>query len=66
MTPLPRNTVLIGDVRNRLAELPDASVDCVISSPPFFQLRDYGTSGQMGLEPTVSSWVNELRVVMRG
>ena len=66
MRALPRNTVLVGDVRERLAELPNASVDCVITSPPFFQLRDYGVAGQMGLEPTVDEWVDELRVIMRG
>ena len=62
----PRNTILVGDVRRRLTELPDASVDCVITSPPYMQLRDYGVAGQMGLEPTVDDWVNELRIVMRG
>lgn len=61
-----RNSVLIGDVRRRLAELPAASVDTVITSPPYFNLRDYGTPGQIGLEGTVDEWVNELRLVMRG
>ena len=66
MISVPRNTILVGDVRHRLAELPDASVDCVITSPPYFQLRDYGIDGQMGLEPTIDGWVSELRVVIRG
>jgi len=35
--------VLIGDVRERLAELPDESVHCVVTSPPYYGLRDYGT-----------------------
>ena len=42
---LPRNVVLVGDVRERLAELPDGSVDCVMTSPPYFQLRNYGRPG---------------------
>jgi site-specific DNA-methyltransferase (adenine-specific) len=63
---LPRNIVVIGDVRKRLAELPAASVDCVITSPPYFQLRDYGMANQIGLEDSVEGWVNELRLVMRG
>jgi DNA modification methylase len=46
--------------------LPDASVDTVITSPPFFALRDYGTDGQIGLEATVDGWVVELRLVLRG
>ncbi len=66
MISVPRNTILIGDVRHRLAKLPDASVDCVITSPPYFQLRDYGIDGQMGLEPTIDGWVSDLRVAMRG
>ena len=37
-----RNQILIGDVRDRLSEIPDASVDCIITSPPYYQLRDYG------------------------
>jgi len=63
---LLRNVVLVGDVRSRLAELPADSVDCVISSPPYFQLRDYGVAGQIGMEADVSGWVDELRLVMRG
>jgi DNA modification methylase len=39
---LPRNQILVGDVRTRLAELPDASVNCIITSPPYWAVRDYG------------------------
>lgn len=62
----PRNVVLVGDVRKRLGELPAKSIDCVVTSPPYFQLRDYGMSNQMGLESTVDEWVDELRLVMGG
>jgi site-specific DNA-methyltransferase (adenine-specific) len=65
MPTLPRNTILIGDVRQRLSLLPSASVDCVITSPPYFQLRDYGVKGQLGLESTVDGWVRNLRTVFR-
>lgn len=65
-TGLPRNTVLVGDVRERLAELPADSVDSVITSPPYFQLRDYQITGQIGLEADVDAWVDELRQVMHG
>jgi DNA modification methylase len=65
MNTLPRNTILAGDVLTRLAELPPASVDCVVTSPPYFQLRDYGVSGQLGLEATVEDWVTNLRTVGR-
>jgi hypothetical protein len=62
---VPRNTILTGDALTRLQELPGQSVDCVVTSPPYFQLRDYGVRGQLGLEPTVSGWVAELREVCR-
>lgn len=66
MSQLARNRVLTGDVRKRLAEIPDASIDCVITSPPYFQLRDYGISGQIGLEASVGGWVSELRLALNG
>lgn len=62
---LPRNTILIGDVRERLAELPAASVDTIITSPPYFGVRNYGHEQQLGAEPDVDSWVNGLRLVAR-
>lgn len=46
-------TILQGDVRERLRELPDESVHCVVTSPPYWGLRDYGVDGQIGLEPTM-------------
>lgn len=63
---LQRNRVLIGDARRVLGRLPKESVDCVITSPPYFQLRDYGVPGQIGLEASVDEWVDELRLVARG
>lgn len=45
--------ILIGDVRDRLAELPEESVDCVVTSPPYWGLRDYGVDGQIGMESTL-------------
>lgn len=46
-------SILIGDVRDRLRELPADSFDCVVTSPPYWGLRDYGVAGQIGLEPTL-------------
>jgi site-specific DNA-methyltransferase (adenine-specific) len=65
MTKLPRNTILTGDAASVLAELPEASVDCVVTSPPYYQLRDYGVAGQLGLEPTVDDWAQGLLAVAR-
>jgi len=62
VAPATRTTdrILIGDAVAELHRLPAASVDCVITSPPYFQLRDYGSKGQLGLEATVSDWVDHL------
>jgi DNA modification methylase len=61
---LPRNQVLIGDATRRLKELPTASVDCAVTSPPYFNLRDYGRTRQIGLEPHVDEWIQALRPVI--
>ncbi len=66
MSGLVRNRILLGDVRDRLADLPSATVDCAMTSPPYFQLRDYGVGGQLGLEPTIGSWVDEMRLALNG
>jgi DNA modification methylase len=60
------NRILIGDAAAKLRKLPAASVDCVVTSPPYFQLRNYQHDGQLGLEHHVQDWVAELRVVLRG
>jgi len=65
MTALPRNHILLGDALTRLRELPDAEVDAVITSPPYFRLRDYQVEGQLGLEGHVNQWVVELLAVTR-
>ncbi|MDX1870717.1 site-specific DNA-methyltransferase [Mycolicibacterium sp. 120266] len=60
LTTLPRNEIIIGDALRKLSALPDASVDCVITSPPYFRLRDYDAHGQLGLETHVDQWVEQL------
>src|SRR3954454_13498699 len=65
MTDLPRNTILSGDALEQLQRLPSESVDCVVTSPPYFALRDYQVDGQIGLEDCVDEWVRQLRQVMR-
>jgi DNA modification methylase len=57
--------ILVGDCRDRLKELPDASVHCCVTSPPYFGLRDYGVAGQIGLEPTPDQFVSEMVDVFR-
>lgn len=60
---LPRNQILIGDVRERLADLPDSCVNTIITSPPYFALRDYGQDNQIGSEATVDDWAAEIVAV---
>lgn len=62
-TSLHRNRIIVGDALQRLAQLPDASVDCVITSPPYYSLRNYGADGQIGLEPHVDQWVETLAAI---
>jgi DNA modification methylase len=58
-------TVLEGDSRTVLAALPYASVQCCVTSPPYFGLRDYGHDGQMGLESTPDAYVAEMVALFR-
>ncbi len=57
--------ILVGDVRTRLAEIPDGSVQTCVTSPPYWGLRDYGHGGQLGLEPTPQEYVAHMVDVFR-
>jgi len=57
--------LLQGDCRQVLATLPAGSVQCCITSPPYWGLRDYGTAGQLGLEPTPEQYVASMVSVFR-
>jgi len=54
-----------GDCREVLGGVPDCSVNCCVTSPPYFGLRDYGVDGQLGLEPTPLEYVEKLVGVFR-
>lgn len=54
------NLILQGDAATRLKELPDESVDLCVTSPPYYQLRDYGVEGQIGLESSVEEYIGRL------
>lgn len=58
-------TLYLGDALTVLRDLDDASVDCVVTSPPYFGLRDYGAPGQYGLEPTPAEYVQTMAAVFR-
>lgn len=57
--------VLTGDALSNLKNIPTNSIHCVITSPPYFGLRDYGFDGQIGLEETPEAFVNKLVEVFR-
>lgn len=58
-------SILIGDCRARLREMPGRSVHCCVTSPPYFGLRDYGVDGQIGLEDTPGGFVAQMVDVFR-
>lgn len=57
--------LLQGDSREVLKTLPEGSVQCCVTSPPYFGLRDYGVAGQIGLEQTPDEYVAQLVAVFR-
>ena len=54
------NKIYTGNCLEELKKLPNESVDCVVTSPPYWALRDYGVEGQLGLEPTFQEYINKL------
>lgn len=54
--------ILLGDVRAKLAELPAESVNCVVTSPPYWALRDYGTATWQGGDPACDHRSPTMRV----
>jgi DNA modification methylase len=60
---LALDTIHIGDALSVLKTLPAESVNCVVTSPPYFGLRDYQVDGQIGLEPTPQEFICKLIAV---
>ena len=56
-------TILIGDCLDVLKTLPDCSVHCCVTSPPYWGLRDYGVEGQFGMERTPEEYVAKMTAV---
>lgn len=53
----------LGDALRVMEGMPESSVDCVVTSPPYYGLRDYGVDGQIGLEDTPDEYVDRLAAV---
>jgi DNA modification methylase len=60
-----KHTIITGDVLDGLKSIPDCSVQCVVTSPPYWGLRDYGVEGQLGLEKTPQEYVAKMVEVFR-
>ncbi len=65
MAEAVKDTVLLGDALEMLRPLPDESVHCCVTSPPYWGLRDYGVDGQLGLERTPEEYVTKMVEVFR-
>src|SRR5215472_9596250 len=63
MTPILQ--IIVGDALTELRKLPDESVHCCVTSPPYWSLRDYSTDGQLGLEKTPEEYVAKMVEVFR-
>lgn len=58
-----QNRILQGDALEILRKLPAESVDSVVTSPPYYTLRDYGVKGQIGLEETFTEYLEKLLLI---
>lgn len=70
---MPKQMLKIGDCRKVLQEIEPESIDCVVTSPPYYNMRDYGTEpidwgdgyiGQLGLEPTPELYIQHLSDIL--
>ena len=59
------DTVICGSVFDKLPEIPTGSVNCCVTSPPYWGLRDYGVDGQLGLEKTPEEYIAKMVAVFR-
>jgi site-specific DNA-methyltransferase (adenine-specific) len=57
------NKIYTGDALDVLKTLPDSCVDCIVTSPPYWGLRDYGVDGQLGQEDTPEAYIQALLTI---
>lgn len=58
-------TILIGDALEKLREIDSGTVDCCVTSPPYYGLRNYGVDGQIGLEESPEAYIERLVCVFK-
>ncbi len=59
------NTILCGSAIDQLKKLPNQSINCCVTSPPYYGLRDYGVDGQIGLEETPEEFIDKMVDIFR-
>jgi len=57
------NQIIQGDAVEVLRQMPDECIDCVVTSPPYYGLRDYGVQGQIGLEETFEAYIDKMLAI---
>ena len=62
---MEKNKVYLGDCLDVMRSFPDESIDCCVTSPPYFRLRDYGAEGQIGLEDSPEAYIDKLVCLFR-
>lgn len=64
MTVQTKHTIINGDSR-KMSELKDKSVHLIVTSPPYWQLKDYGTDSQIGFNDSYENYINHLNLVWK-
>ena len=60
-----RSQIVTGDALSILRRISDNYIDCCVTSPPYFGLRDYGVEGQIGLEESPQKYIDRLVEIFR-
>lgn len=58
--PMTNHKIIIGDSR-KMTEINDESVQLVVTSPPYWQLKDYGSKNQIGFDDSYEDYINNLK-----
>lgn len=59
------NKIHLGNSLELLKKVPDNSIDCVVTSPPYYNVRDYGVDGQIGREQTLEDYISKIVSIMK-
>lgn len=57
--------IIVGDALNALRNIPDNYIECCVTSPPYYGLRDYGVKGQLGLEESPQEYIDKMVGIFR-